>query len=58
MYICGASLEDLKLTRNFLSDVYVRDISHGDPIGKLYYTAKYSPICVYCTISVEPDPNA
>ena len=41
---------DMELTGK-LNKVYVRDVSCADPIEKLYYTAKYSPICVYCAIS-------
>ena len=53
VYSCGASLQDLDLPGK-LGDVYVRDVTCGDPIEKLYYTAKYPPICVYCASSVEP----
>ena len=32
-------------------------MSSGDPIEKLYYTAKYPPICIHCVTSVEPNPE-
>ena len=54
VYTCGASLQDMELTGK-LNEVYVRDVSCADPIEKLYYTAKYSPICVY---RAELDPKA
>ena len=57
VYTCGASLQDMEWTGK-LNEVYVRDVTCGDPIEKLYYTAKYSPICMYCAIPVELDPNA
>ena len=31
--------------------------SSGDPIENLYDTEKYPPICVYCTTSVELNPQ-
>ena len=57
VYTCGASLQDMELTGK-LNEVYVRDVSCANPIEKLYYTAKYSTICVYCAIPVELDPKA
>ena len=38
-----------------MADVYVRDIVCGEPVEKLYYSAKYPPICVYCAIPVDPN---
>ena len=55
-FTCGAPLQDLNLPGK-LAHVYVRDMSCGDPIEKLYYTAKYPPICIYCATSVEPNPE-
>ena len=52
---CGSPLQDLDLPGK-LAHVYIRDLSRGDPVEKLYYTAKYPPICVYCATSVEPNP--
>ena len=42
----GAPLQDLELPGR-LSEVYTRELSCGEPTEKLYYTAKYSPICVH-----------
>ena len=55
MCTCSASLQDMT---GKLNKFYVRDVSCADHIEKLYYTAKYSPICVYCAIAVELDPKA
>jgi len=33
--------------------VYSRDITCGEPIEKLYYAAKYPPVCVYCTKDIK-----
>ena len=46
-YTCGAKLEDLNLGDTF-KEVEVRDHLCGDPIEKLYYSAGFEPICVYC----------
>ena len=37
----GASMSDLELPEGL--DVYARDIACGEPIEKLYYSAKYPP---------------
>ena len=42
---CGAQLQDLELPGG-LSEVYTQKISCKQPIEELYYSAKYSPICV------------
>ena len=48
-YTCGAKLEDLNLGEEF-KNVDVKDHSCGDPIEKLYYSAGFDPICVYCAV--------
>ena len=40
-----------------LSEVYTRELSCGEPIEKLYYTAKCTPICIYCADDVESVPK-
>ena len=40
-------MQDLELSGK-LANVYICELSCEDPIEKLYYTAKYPPICVYC----------
>ena len=52
MYTCGASLQDLKL-RPPLDEVYVRDVTCADHIEKLYFSAGYEPICIYCAGAVD-----
>ena len=51
-FTCGAPLQDLELPGR-LNEVYTRELSCGEPIEKLYYTAKYSPICIYCADDVD-----
>ena len=46
-YTCGGKLSDLNLELEF-KDVEIRTHSCGDPIEKLYYSANFQPICVYC----------
>ena len=48
LFTCGAQLQDLNLT-GCLADVYVREMSCNEPIERLYYSAKYESICIYCT---------
>lgn len=48
-FTCGSQLQDLDLPGE-LGEVYVREMSCGEPIEKLYYSAKYDPICVYCAL--------
>ena len=55
-FTCGAQLQDLELPGR-LNDVYTRIISCEQLIEKLYYSAKYSPICVYCAQDVESIPE-
>ena len=51
-YTRGATFSDLHLPEEF-KDVDVRDHDCFDPIEKLYYSAKYTPICVHCGVE-EP----
>ena len=46
-FTCGAQLQDLNLA-GCLADVYVREMSCNEPIERLYYSAKYESICIYC----------
>ena len=46
-YSCGATLKDLCLPEEYC-DVDVRDHDCHDVVEKLYYSAKFDPICVYC----------
>ncbi len=47
IYTCGSKLSELLISDD-IKDVEVRDHSCGEPIEKLYYSAKLDPICVYC----------
>jgi len=51
-FTCGAQLQDLNLPEQ-LRDVYMREMCCEEPIEKLYYSAKYKPICVYCAEDVD-----
>ena len=51
-YTCGSQLKDANLPEE-LANVEVRDHQCRDPIEKLYYAAKFEPICIYCG---EPEP--
>ena len=55
-FTCGAPLQDLQLPGH-LSEVYTRELSCGESIEKLYYTAKYTLICIYCADDVESVPK-
>ena len=46
-YSCGSRLADLQLPDAY-KYVEVKDHICVDPIEKLYYAAKFDPICVYC----------
>ena len=46
-YSCGSQLSELHLPDKF-ENVEIRRHSCHDIIEKLYYSAKYEPICVYC----------
>ena len=48
-YTCGATLKDLHLPEEY-DDVDVRDHNCFNTVEKLYYSAKYTPICIYCGI--------
>lgn len=51
-YTCGASLEDLDLPDSVAS-VEIRNHQCGDAIEKLYYSAEYEDICIYCAASMD-----
>lgn len=46
-FTCGSQLQDLQLAGP-LAEVYVREMSCYEPIEKLYYSAKYESICIFC----------
>ena len=55
IFICGTPIQDIHLSGR-LDQVYSKQLSCGEPI-KIYYSAKYSPICIYCGEEVDSFPN-
>ena len=55
-FTCGAPLQDLQLPGR-LNEVYNRELCCGETNEKLYYTAKYFPICIYCADTVQSVPK-
>ena len=53
-FSCGAQLQDSDIPEYLKDVVFVRKISCEDPIEKLYYSAKFEDICVYCSGPVPP----
>ena len=51
-FSCGDSLQDLDFPAP-LNEVFVRSVNCFDPIEKLYYSAGYEPICLYCAGQVD-----
>lgn len=54
-FSCGAQLQDIELPGH-LVEVY-RKIACEEPIERLYYSAKYAPVCVYCAADVDSVPK-
>ena len=46
LFTCGSSIEDLEL--GDIVNVYTRPLNCYEPFEKVYYSAGYNPICVYC----------
>ena len=46
VFTCGSALEDLQVEG--FNNVYIRPLNCYDHIEKQYYSAGYTPICVYC----------
>ncbi|KAL5496676.1 hypothetical protein EMCRGX_G013014 [Ephydatia muelleri] len=53
-FSCGAQLQDSDVPEYLKDAVFVRKMSCEDPIKKLYYSAKFEDICVYCSGPVPP----
>ena len=51
-YTCGSSFDDLDLPDSFAS-VVVRDHQCGDAIERLYYSASYEDICIFCATTSD-----
>ena len=52
-FTCGAQIQDL----GRLNEVYTRKMNCMEPIERLYYSAKYSPVCIYCAADVNEVPK-
>ena len=53
-FSCGASLQESDIPSALKDIVYVRNIHCNEPIEKLYYSAKFLDICIYCAGDVPP----
>ncbi len=51
-FTCGSSLQELDLPSP-LDEVYIRSVKCFQAVEKLYYSAGYDPICIYCAGNVE-----
>ena len=60
-FSCGAQLQDADIPDELKHTIYVCDLSCGEPVEELYYSAKFTDICVYCASPVLPwsdsEPN-
>ena len=52
----GTPIQDLHL-HGRLNEVYSKQLSCGKPIEQTYYSAKYSPICIYYDEEVDSLPR-
>ena len=52
VFTCGSDLQDADLSLEDGITVYTRPLTCSEPVKKQYYSAGYSPICVYCATSV------
>ena len=48
-YSCGSELTDMDLQQLGFPNVHVRNLVCNDPVERLYYSAGYEPICIYCS---------
>ena len=55
-YTCGASFNDLDLPES-LASIIIRDHRCGDIIERLYYSAGYEDICIYCATTSDLAKN-
>ena len=53
-FSCGAQLQDTDLPDYLKEVVFTRKLRCEDPVEKLYYTAKFEDICIYCSGPVNP----
>lgn len=53
-FSCGAKLQDADILSTLKDVVFVRPLACEEPIEKLYYSAKFEDICIYCATPVPP----
>ena len=53
-FSCGAQLQDSDLPDYLKEIVFVWKLARKDPVEKLYYSAKFEDICIYCSGPVNP----
>ena len=47
-FSCGAQLQDADIPECLKAVIFVHQMSCEEPVEKLYYSAKFQDICVYC----------
>ena len=53
-FSCGASLQEAEIPSQLKNLVYVKNMHCNEPTEKLYYSAKFEDICIYCAANVPP----
>ena len=56
-FTCGSDLSNMENTLQNFPFVYVRSLHCFDLIERLYYSAGYAPICIYCANDVSTNPG-
>ena len=56
-FSCGADLQEAGLPSELDGVVYVKKMYCNEPIERLYYSANFDDICVYCAGDVPPWSN-
>ena len=56
-FSCGADLQEVGLPPELDGVVYVKKMYCNEPIERLYYSANFDDICVYCAGDVPPWSN-
>ena len=56
-FSCGAELQDIGLPAELEGVVYVKRVYCNEPIERLYYSANFDDIYIYCAGDVPPWSN-
>ena len=56
-FSCGADLQEVGLPPELDGVVYVKKMYCNEPIERLYYSANFDDICVYCAGDIPPWSN-